>query len=111
MKGLAWISCLLGIWAAIAPFLFPWDVCLGVYLAGVIPGILVALLSGAFALGLGGGPAWFCWLSAILGVWLVVSPFVAGYSLVLDVTWGNFLPGALIAILSGAAGYLTMRAE
>ena len=95
MRILSWISCLLGIWAAVAPFLFPWDVCLWVFLAGIIPGILVALLSAWFALGPSKGLAWLCWICAVLGVWIAVSPFVAGYTIVSDVVWANFVPTKL----------------
>lgn len=111
MGWLAWISCVLGAWAAIAPFVFPWDVCLWVWMAGVIPGALVFLLSGGFALNPRKGLAWLCWLSAILGIWLIVSPFIAGYAMVLDVVWGNILPGLLIAICSAVAGFSFMRGE
>ena len=111
MSVLAWICCALGAWAAVAPFVFPWDVCPWVLAAGVIPGALVFLLSGAFALRPQKKLAWLCWLSALLGVWLIVSPWVAGYAFVLDVVWANIVPGALIAILGAAAGYMALKAE
>jgi hypothetical protein len=110
MKVLPWLSCLLGVWTVVAPFLFPWEVCLWVFLAGIIPGALVALLSAWFALGPSKGLASLCWLCAVLGVWIAVSPFIAGYAIVLDVAWANFVPGALIAILSAATGYLALQA-
>ncbi len=110
MSWLPWISCVLGAWAAVAPFVFPWDVCTWVYVAGVIPGALVFLLSGAFALRPQKNLAWLCWLSAVLGVWLIISPFIAGYAFVLDVVWANILPGALIAVVGAVAGYTAMKA-
>jgi hypothetical protein len=106
---LAWICCALGAWAAVAPFVFPWDVCTWVWLAGIIPGALVFVLSGAFAIRPGKGLGWLCWLSALLGLWLIVSPFAAGYAFVLDVVLANILPGALIAILGVVTGYLALR--
>lgn len=112
MKALNWISCLLGVWAIVAPFLLSWEVCLWVFLAGIIPGVLVALLSAWFALSPSKGLVWLCWICAVLGVWIVVSPFVAGYNLrVSAVMWANFVPGALIAILSAIAGYMTLQAQ
>ncbi len=111
MAILAWICCVLGAWTAVAPFVFPWDVCTWVWLAGIIPGALVFLLNGAFALRPGKGLGWLCWLSALLGLWLIVSPFIAGYLFVLDVVLANILPGALIAILSAVTGFLALRAE
>jgi hypothetical protein len=109
MVVLAWICCALGAWAAVAPFVFPWDVCTWVWLAGIVPGALVFLLSAVFALRPGKGLAWLCWLSALLGLWLVVSPFVVGYAFALDVVLANILPGALIAIGGAVAGYLALR--
>jgi hypothetical protein len=111
MGALSWISCLLGVWAAVAPFAFPWDVCPWVWMAGIVPGILVALLSGWFSYRPQKKLVWLCWICVLLGLWLIVSPFVAGYSLVLDVAWANFVPGALIAILSAVVGLMVMRAE
>ncbi len=109
---LAIVMCLIGIWAGVAPFVFPWDVCPWVWAAGVIPGVLVALMSIWFA---ASGPkkrwAWLCWLCALLGVWLIVSPFVAGYTIVLDVVWGNFAPGVLIVILGVVIGIQAQRSE
>jgi hypothetical protein len=44
-------------------------------------------------------------------VWLIVAPFIAGYAIVADVAWANFVPGGLIAILGAVTGYMAMRAE
>jgi hypothetical protein len=40
-----------------------------------------------------------------------VSPFVAGYAIVSDVTWTNFLPGAVIILLGAVAGWQAQGAE
>jgi hypothetical protein len=111
MAVLAWLCCALGAWAALAPFVFLWDLSIWIWGASIIPGALAFVLSGAFALKPGKGLRWLCWLAALLGVSLVVSPFVAGYALVLDVILANILPGALIAILGALTGYLASAAE
>ena len=80
-------------------------------MAGVVPGALVAVLDGWFATGPRKALAWLCWICVVLGLWLVVSPFIAGYPMVLHVAWANFVPGALIAIVSALAGWLAMRSE
>jgi hypothetical protein len=112
MGVLALVMCLIGIWAAVAPFLFPWDVCAWVWAAGIVPGVLVALMSIWFA---ASTPkkrwAWLGWVCAVLGVWLIVSPLVAGYRIVSDVTWSNFVPGALIALLGTVTGWQAQAAE
>ncbi|MGD8491947.1 MAG: SPW repeat protein [Anaerolineae bacterium] len=111
MVALVRISCALGAWAIIAPFVFPWDVCLWVWLAGIIPGALVLVLCGVFALNPRRSLVWLCWAAVFLGVWLIVSPFLAGYALVLDVVWSNFLPGALIAVLTAIGAFMVLRSE
>jgi hypothetical protein len=111
MSWLPWVSCALGAWAAVAPFVFPWDVCTWVWIAGVIPGALVFLLSGGYVLRPQKSLAWLNWIAAVLGLWLIVSPFVAGYTIVFDVVWSNFLPGVLIVLCSGLTGYFAMKAE
>jgi hypothetical protein len=111
MGWLAWILCALGAWAVIAPFVFPWDVCLWVWFANIIPGALVFLLSGAYALLQRKALAPLLLVAAVLGVWLAVSPFAAGYYLNSSVTWANFLPGALIAVLGAAAGFLALTRD
>jgi hypothetical protein len=109
---LALVICLVGIWVAVAPFVFPWDVCAWVWAANIVPGALVALMSMWF---LASTPkkrwAWLCWVCALLGAWLIVSPFVAGYAIVSDVTWTNFLPGAVIVLLAAVAGWQAQGAE
>ena len=111
MAWLALISCVLGGWVVIAPFVFPWDVCPWVYGAAIIPGALVFLMGAGFFVSPRKGLAFLCFLAAALGVWIIVSPFAAGYAIVFDVVLANFLPGALIAIFSGLAGLLALRAS
>jgi hypothetical protein len=108
---LAFIAALLGIWAVAAPFVFPWDVCPWVWVANIIPGIVAALLGLVFSARPRKGLAWLLWLAFLVGIWLVVSPFIAGYAIVFDVLWANFLPGGLIAILCAIAGFMALQSE
>ena len=111
MGWIAWILCALGAWSVIAPFVFPWDVCWWVWVANILPGALVFLLAGAYALLRKRSLAPLLLLAAVAGVWLAISPFVAGYYLNNTVIWANFVPGALVAILGAVAGFLTLARE
>jgi SPW repeat len=43
---------------------------------------------------------WQDWLTGILGVWLVVAPWVLGFSAMAAVVWDHVIVGALIVALS-----------
>lgn len=110
MVWLALISCALGAWVVAAPFVFPWDVCSWVYYANVIPGAVVFVLSGTYFLRPVRKLYWLNWFSALAGIWLVVSPWVADYLLShYSIWWANWVPGALIAILSVTVAATALR--
>jgi hypothetical protein len=39
---------------------------------------------------------WEEWLNAVIGLWLIVAPFVLGFSSVLGATWNHVIVGVLI---------------
>lgn len=43
------------------------------------------------------------WLGIILGIWLIIAPFVLGYSNVINAMWNDIIIGILVAVVS----YLT----
>jgi len=45
------------------------------------------------------------WIIAVLGVWLMVSPFLFGYSLLPNILWGD-IAGGLLLVVSGVWGGL-----
>jgi hypothetical protein len=48
-------------------------------------------------------PPRVAWWDVIFGVWLLVSPFVLGFSRNTALTWNNVMVGALVAVLSLAS--------
>ncbi|KKS25478.1 MAG: SPW repeat protein [Candidatus Wolfebacteria bacterium GW2011_GWA2_42_10] len=42
----------------------------------------------------------FNWVSLILGVWILISPWVLGFSALTTALWSNVIVGALVAILA-----------
>lgn len=67
-----------GLWLILAPFAFDYDADAAVW-NDVILGVSVATIamirtSGAYR------EAWLSWLNGALGAWLIIAPFVLGYS-------------------------------
>ncbi len=62
-----------------------------------VVGILVAALA-IWAIAL--FAEWHDWLTGILGVWLVVAPWVLGFSAMAAAVWDHVIVGALIVVLA-----------
>lgn len=96
---------LAGLYAAISPWVVHFhatspdlaasDLVVGLGLAAIGLGLILAPRR-AFAL---------CWVSAVLGVWLIISPWVAtvGNTATRDIIWNNAVTGAAALVLGAAA--------
>ena len=98
-----WLSALVGLWV----FASPW------VLANAASTVAAPLTSGAeWNLWIVGGAvvvlavaalmsyrAWEEWLSALLGVWLVASPWVFGFSDATAMLWSTLVAGAAVFVL------------
>jgi|SRR6516225_6109093 hypothetical protein len=103
--GSSWVNIVLGIWVIISPFI------LGVHspnvvwsnvVAGVLVGILALLRWSMHQ------PGW-SWLNLILGIWLVISPFVLFLSGA--AMWNNVILGIIVAALALTNTYSKVSAE
>lgn len=81
-NALLWLAAIAGAWLVVAPFVLGYtgaaqinDIVLGIALAVVTGGIAIARPARD-----DGGALTLLWLSVAAGVWLVVAPFVLGYS-------------------------------
>jgi hypothetical protein len=95
--GQDWINLVL----AICLFISPWVVG---YVAEPTPAWnawIVAVLLGALAVGtLTMFAEWEEWANLLLGVWLVVSPWILGFAANANVTWTQMIFGVLVAAAS-----------
>ncbi|HHY68474.1 MAG TPA: SPW repeat protein [Alicyclobacillus sp.] len=48
--------------------------------------------------------AWTAWLSALLGLWFIVSPWVFNFSQNVGAMWNSIIVGIVVAVLSAYAG-------
>jgi len=98
MKGITWINLLLGVWLIVAAIargamgvVMTNDVILGVLLIGFSWWMLAAFVP----------PVGAAWFEMLCGIWLIVSPFVLGYSRV-QMSMGNDVVVGIITLIVAA---------
>lgn len=103
-KTLSGIVVLAGIWEVAAPFVlgltattaFLWD--------AIIVGVALVVLAGWAALSnQEGTDRGLDWLNALIGLWLIVAPFILGYTGVTVALWNDVVVGIVVAVLAGWA--------
>lgn len=101
----SWINVVAGAWLIISPFILGYantvqrtnDIWLG-----AIVGILALIRAFTPA----GGTTWLSWLNIIAGVWLIISPFALGTTMLASL-WNDIILGVIVtldAIWNSAAG-------
>jgi hypothetical protein len=94
-RGISIVTFLAGIWLILSPFLLGYTD--GATANSVILGIIIAVVSAAQLNGLRRG--WAGWLMAAAGLWLLIAPFVFGFSEP-AVLWNELIVGLIVAGLS-----------
>ncbi len=101
-KTLSWIIALAGLWEIVAPFIFGmtattaflWDAVI-VGLALLVLGVWAALANDENTV------KYLNWINAVLGLWLIIAPFVLSYSSAAAAMWNDIIVG-LVALALGA---------
>ncbi len=96
------LSALFSLWLIVSPFVLGFAGSTGMWNA-VVVGVLVLILSWArYAIPI--GAAILSWFVALLGIWMIISPYALGMSGVTSLLWDYFLTGvAFIAFGTWAA--------
>jgi hypothetical protein len=101
MRWQDWMNCLLGLWLIVAPFLMAYDggywgvAAWNSYLAGL--GLVVVPL-----LGLIKPMPQREWLVLALGIWLLLAPFLLGFTIQAVAMWNTILTGLVVVIAAAA---------
>ena len=103
--GSSWINALLGIWVIVSPFVMAIHSSKAIW-SNVIAGAVVVVL--AIVRWSMHQPGW-SWLNLILGMWLVISPFVL--FLGGPAMWNNVILGIIIAAFALTNTYSKVSAE
>jgi hypothetical protein len=97
-----WVNLVLGVWL----FATPWTVAhrLAADLTNMMSwnswlvGLAVAISAGMALQEL---KPWEEWVNLVLGVWIVLSPWIFGYASEASLTWNSIVVGLCIAVFSG----------
>lgn len=98
------INVLIGIWLIISPFVvMAFSQVMNMRANNVTIGILVGLV--ALFRASGSARAQWSWANVILGLWLIISPFVLGVSSNVTVMWHNVIAGIVVALLAWSRAF------
>ena len=93
------LNVIAGLWLIISPWILH-DQAQRAYTNNVILGIAIAVLA---AIRVGGAyrAAWLSWINLVLGLWVIVSPWVLQFpASQTQAFWNNVIIGAIVAILA-----------
>jgi len=76
--------------------------------AGRWNNVIAVILIGVFGAIRASGDARACWswANVVLGVWMIISPFVLGFSGVVTAMWHNVIAGIVLVVLSWSRVFL-----
>jgi hypothetical protein len=91
------VNVVLGLWLIVSPWVLGYAMettpAWNAYVLGVI--IAVAAIAALVAF-----HAWEEWVSVVLGVWLVVSPWILGFAASATALWNQIVVGVIVAALA-----------
>lgn len=93
------LNILAGLWLIIAPFVLGYYELKTPMWNDIAVGILVVALA-ATRLSKPVTTTWASWLNLVLGIWLVLAPFVLQYSDVTTPLWNDVVVGVIVAALA-----------
>jgi hypothetical protein len=100
------LDVLAGIWLIISPFIIGYGALSGATTNDVILGIVIGILAairffGAYE------AAFISWINVILGIWVLISPWVLGYSTNNGALANNIVMGIIVIILAAWSALAT----
>ncbi len=92
-----WVSLILGIWLFISPWVVGFSAVSNAAANAWILGIVVAVVA---IIALSTPQLWEEWVNLILGIWLIISPWVVGFSNMAAPTWDSVIVGLIVALVN-----------
>jgi hypothetical protein len=96
-RGMSGLNILLGLWVVISPFVLTFAQNSVAMWNNVATGGAIALLA---LMRLGSPQAGASWMNIALGVWLIISPFVLGFTGMGVAMWNNVILGIIVALVA-----------
>ncbi len=99
-KGLSWVIAVAGLWEILAPFIIGYSATTGAMVDAIIFGILLLGLGlWAALVNTSGTIKGLSWVNAVLGLWVLLAPFILGYSKTTGAMVNDLIIGILVVIL------------
>ncbi|MCC6682692.1 MAG: SPW repeat protein [Phycisphaeraceae bacterium] len=89
------INLLTGIWLIIAPFVLAFGFGVPIWNSVVVGGLIIILASVRLVAVTG---QMFSWVNALLGVWLVMSPFALSFNDLPRALWNSIVCGVIVIV-------------
>lgn len=90
-----WVALVLGLWLLASPWLLGYSALQAASWNAVILGVGIAVFAAA---ALAKPAAWEEWINLAMGAWLVISPWVLGFSDAAVATWNQVIVGLLVGV-------------
>lgn len=115
VKTLSWLVALLGVWEVLAPFILGYSATsAALWDAIIISAVLVILAVWAALSNAYSTIKTLEWINTAAGAWLIIAPFILGYSSIVAAMWNDVIVGIAVVVLAGwaalAAGSSTGQA-
>ena len=103
-KTLNWVIVIGGVWEVLAPFILAYSDAKGAMWDAIIIGLALIVLGAWAALTNAGSTVkTLSWINAILGLWLIIAPFLLSYSKVAAAMWNDIIIGIIVLALGAWA--------
>jgi len=103
-KALSWLVALVGVWEVIAVAVLGYSASSAALWDAIIVGVLLFVLGVWAALSNQvGTDRTLDWINVVLGVWLIIAPFLLGYSALAAALWNDIIVGIVVVVLAGWA--------
>jgi hypothetical protein len=103
------INVVAGLWLIIAPFILNYAFFGGNPTNDIILGIVIGIL--ALIRISNHDIVWPSWINLIAGIWLIISPFVLGYSSIPRIVWNDIILGVVVGVLAITSAVSTNTME
>ena len=100
VKTASGLDILAGLWLIISPFALQYSSLTIAVWNNILAGIAVALLASSRTVGDGYKNASPSWANVAIGLWLIISPFILGYTLESIAYWNTLISGIVVVILA-----------
>lgn len=100
-SSLSWLVAVAGLWEVVSPFILGYSAITVAMWNAIIVGVVLILLAAWAALSQDvSTDRTLDWINAVLGLWLLVSPFVLSYSTTRVAMWNDAIVGIVVIVLA-----------